>query len=149
MKIVKREPSVFSGFDPLFDVDRFFDGFFAPVRARGTDSEMATPRMNVEEHDDSFEVSVELPGVNKDNINVSLHEGILTISAEETREDEEKKEGKVIRRERYSGKYMRRLNLGDNVADSDIQASHADGVLSLHIPKLAEKEKQPVRIRVE
>ena len=76
-----------------------------------------------------------------------MNDGILTLEAENTQEDKEEKEGRVIRQERRYGKFMRSFNLGGDVHEEDIEASFADGVLKLKAPKLA--EKPPVRRRIE
>ena len=130
----------------LFDVDRLFGDNWPRVADREM-GEFFAPRVYINDADDHYEITAELPGITNENINVHVNEGILTLEAENTQEDTEEKEGKIIRQERRYGKFMRSFNLGGDVHEEDIQASFADGVLKLKAPKLV--EKPPVRRRIE
>ncbi|MFQ5935058.1 MAG: Hsp20/alpha crystallin family protein [Acidiferrobacterales bacterium] len=130
------------------DFDNFFEGFFRPPRVsdeavRGS----LIPAVDVSENDEQYVVRAELPGVSKDDINVTVEDGVLTISAETKKEHEERKEGRVIRQERHYGKYVRSLRLGAQVDEHKAKAKYKDGVLELALPK-AESEK-PKRIAVD
>ena len=130
----------------LFDIDRFFNDSWP----RATDSEMGeffAPRVDIKEVDDHYEITAELPGIPRDNIQVHVKDGILTLEAENSQEDKEEKEGRVIRQERRYGKFMRSFNLGGDVHEEDIKASFSDGILRLEAPKVV--EKAPVRRRIE
>ena len=132
----------------LFDLDRLFDDFWAP--SAGNDNNMGTffsPRVDIRDRDDHYEITAELPGVNKEDIHVHLKDGVLTLEAESRQEDKEEKDGRVIRQERRYGKFLRSFNLGGQVSESDIQASFRDGVLTLQAPKV--KEQAPERHRIE
>jgi HSP20 family protein len=130
------------------DIDRVFEGFFQPVRwieeATGED---LIPAMDVVEHDNDFVVKTELPGVNKEDIQVTLENGVLTIGAETRSEKEEKQEGRVIRQERRYGRFVRSLRLGTQVDEKGVKANYKDGVLELTLPK-AEAVK-PKKISVD
>jgi HSP20 family protein len=131
----------------LFDIDRFFNGSWP----RATDSEMGeffAPRVDIKEVDDHYEITAELPGIPRDNIQVHVKDGILTLEAENSQEDKEEKEGRVIRQERRYGKFMRSFNLGGDVHEEDIKASFNDGVLRLEAPKVVEKVPQRRRIEI-
>ena len=91
------------------------------------------------EKDGHYEISAELPGVKKEDIHVTINNGVLTLEAETSQDESEEKEGRVIRRERRYGKFLRNFNLGDGVEQSDISANFSDGVLTLTAPKLQEK----------
>ncbi|KAA1193932.1 Hsp20/alpha crystallin family protein [Pseudohalioglobus sediminis] len=130
----------------LFDIDRFF-GDNWPRSADREMGEFFAPRVDIKEADDHFEITAELPGIDRDNIHVHVNEGVLTLEAESTQEDKEEKEGRIIRQERRYGKFMRSFNLGGEVHEEDIRASFKDGVLTLKAPKLV--EKTPVRRRIE
>lgn len=118
----------------LFDFDQFFDQFFAPVK--GSDKEsFFTPRIDVKEKEDHYEVSAELPGVKKEDIHITLNNGILSIEAESKQEDKEEKDGKIIRQERRYGKFVRSFSVGSGVKDSDIKAGFDNGILTLQAPK--------------
>ena len=96
-------------------------------------------RTDVKEKKDSYEVDVDLPGFKKDQIRVELENGYLTISAEKGLDKDEDKEGRYIRRERFSGSCRRTFYVGENVEQSDIKASFKQGILRLTIPKKEEK----------
>ena len=93
-------------------------------------------KTDVHETDDEFEIETDLPGFKKDQINVKLEEGYLTISAAKDQETEKKgRKGKVIRQERYCGSMQRSFYVGDAVKVEDVKARFEDGVLKLSIPK--------------
>jgi HSP20 family protein len=132
----------------MFDVDRFFDDFWAP----SSESQAGTffaPRVDIREADGHYEITAELPGVDRDDIHVHVKDGILTLEAEATQEDKEEKEGKLIRQERRYGKFMRSFNLGNDVHEADIKASFKDGVLKLEAPKLIERPPERRRIEIQ
>lgn len=131
----------------LFDFDNLFDNFWAPTTAQNQGDVPFTPRVDVSEKKDRYEISAELPGVDKKDIDVTLDNGILTISAESRYEDKEEKEGRLIRQERRYGKFVRSFNLGTDVKEKDIKAEFKDGLLKLNVPRL--EEKQPVSKRIE
>lgn len=131
----------------LFDFDNLFDNFWAPTTTQNQGDVPFTPRVDVSEKKDRYEISAELPGVDKKDIDVTLDNGILTISAESHHEDKEEKEGRVIRQERRYGKFVRSFNLGTDVKEKDIKAEFKDGLLKLNVPRL--EEKQPVSKRIE
>lgn len=131
----------------LFDMDSFFDNFFAP-RNTGSESFFA-PRVDLHEKDDHYEISAELPGVKKEDVHLTLNQGILTIEAEAKQENKEEKGGKVIRQERRYGKYARSFDLGSNVQESDISASFDDGVLKISAPKKPAVAQTSQRIEIK
>lgn len=99
-------------------------------------------KTDVQDKDGNYEVAVDLPGFKKDEVKVQLKDGQLTISAGKGLDkDDEKKDGRFIRRERYEGSMTRSFYVGDDVKESDIHASFEDGVLRLTIPKKEEQAK--------
>lgn len=134
--------------DRLFDLDKIFDEFWTP-ESRGLSSENAffAPRVDIHELDGHYEITAEIPGLKREEIDVTVNDGVLTISAEKNEEDKEEKEGKVIRRERRYGKFLRSFNLGSDVHEEDISGKFEDGVLTLSIPKM--EEKSPIQKRIE
>jgi len=131
----------------LFDLDDLFD-LWGPLRAAEPAADAFTPRVDVRDLNDHYEITAELPGVNKDDLEVNLHDGVLTISAETKKEDVEKKDGKVIRQERRYGKYVRSFDLGGDIKEDEIEAAFKDGILTLTAPKRAAKPPQAKRIKV-
>ncbi len=135
----------------IFGDDLFFDDWFRfpdfrdldrtekKLYGRHADRLMKT---DVHENDEQFEVDIDLPGFDKDEIKLELNEGYLTVSAaKDVNNDEKDKKGKVIRQERYCGAMQRSFYVGDNLTEEDIKASFKHGVLNLTIPK-----KEPAKI---
>ncbi len=131
----------------LFSLDNFFDNFFAPVSGSEGESFFA-PRVDVKETDAGYEISAELPGVKKDDIHITLSDGVLSLEAETKSEDKEEKDGKVIRQERRYGKFVRSFNVGADVKESDIKANFENGVLSISTPKGEAKAEEKKRIPI-
>ena len=94
-------------------------------------------KTDVRETDDSYEVDIDLPGFKKDEVNVQLDEGYLTISAAKglDKDKKDKKSGKYIRRERYAGSMSRSFYVGDAITQEDVHARFDSGILRLTIPK--------------
>ena len=105
------------------------------------------PALDVHEDKDSFIVRTELPGLKREDIEVSLHDGALLISGE--RKAEVKQEGvEVHRQERYYGKFQRALTLPAPVAADQIKAQYKDGVLTVTLPKVEEAKPKEIDISV-
>lgn len=122
----------------IIDFDSFFSPNFWPSQKWFEEEKQATsfmPRADVKETKKGYEITAELPGVEKDNVQVSLNQGVLTIEAELNQEDKEEKDGKIIRQERRYGKFFRSFDLGQNMNESDIKADFKNGVLKLNFPK--------------
>ena len=116
----------FPGFGDFDDVDRKLYGKHAPH----------VMKTDVKEHEDKYEVDIDLPGFKKDEIQLNLQNGYLSVSAAKGVDKEEKdKKGKLIRQERYSGSMQRSFFVGKSVTEEDIKAKFEDGVLKLSIPK--------------
>ena len=96
-------------------------------------------KTDVREMDNSYELDVDLPGFKKDEITVDLKNGYLTIGASKGL-DKEEKDGKYIRRERYTGMCSRSFYVGTAVRPEEIGAKYEDGILKLSVPKAVKKE---------
>lgn len=129
-----------SNFD-LFD-DIFGDSFFIK-------NENKVMKTDIRERDNSYIIDVDLPGFNKDDIKIDVTDGYLTINAKMSSEDKEEKNEKYVRRERYFGECSRSFYVGENVESENIKASFKNGILSLEIPKVDEKEKLPEKKYIE
>lgn len=93
-------------------------------------------KTDVKETEKGYEVAVDLPGFKKDEIQLELNDGYLTISAEKGLDKEEKdKKDKYIRRERYAGSMSRTFYVGESVTENDIHAKYENGILTLDVPK--------------
>lgn len=122
-------------------MDDFFEDFanssyYRPNRI-GTVPAM---KADVQELDDSYQIDLELPGFQKEDLHAELKDGYLTIKATRQTTDEEKdQKGRYIRQERYTGHYQRSFYVGEDITQEDVHAAFENGVLKLTVPK---KEKQ-------
>ena len=124
--------------DDWFDFYRDFWGKKNPLYGKNAKNIMKT---DIREHDTGYELDVDLPGFKKDEINIELENGYLTISAAKGLDkDEQDKKGKYIRKERYAGAMQRSFYVGDAVTEEDVKAKFEDGILKLSIPKKDAKE---------
>ena len=93
-------------------------------------------KTDIRESDEGYKVEIDLPGFKKDEIGVELEDGYLTITAQKSlNKDEEKKQGRYIRRERYAGSMQRSFYVGDALTQEDIKAKYEHGILKLSVPK--------------
>ena len=127
------------------EVNRLFD-FSWPSRDSGLFSGWS-PALDVFDDKDNLVVKVELPGLKKDEINLSLHDGVLTISGERKQEHEEK-DGESFRSERYFGKFQRSVTLPTAVDAGKVNASYKDGVLTVDLPKAEEAKPKQIAVSV-
>ena len=134
-------PAIFGEnlFDDFMDdaFEREFFGSRNPLYGKHSKNIMKT---DVKETDNGYELDIDLPGFKKDEISAHLENGYLTVSAAKGLDKDEKdKEGRYIRRERYSGSCSRSFYVGDGVKQEDIKAKFEDGTLKLFVPKEAAK----------
>jgi HSP20 family molecular chaperone IbpA len=93
-------------------------------------------KTDLKEHDDGYELKVDLPGFKKDQIELQLQNGYLTISAAKGLEEEDTdRKGRMVHQERYSGSMSRSFYVGETVTEDDVKARFEDGVLTLDFPK--------------
>ncbi|MCD7739266.1 MAG: Hsp20/alpha crystallin family protein [Lachnospiraceae bacterium] len=129
-------PSIYR--ENLWD-DFFEDEFFHPFHGNGREAEMM--RTEVKENDADYEVTMNLPGIQKENVKVQLKDGYLTVGASsDTNNDQKDDEGRYIRRERYVGSFSRSFYVGEDVKQEEIKAKFENGTLVLTVPK---KVQQP------
>lgn len=130
-------------FNSFGDISRFepmknFEEMFKDFRLMPSWSSMeAEPRikMDVTETDGAYQVKADIPGVNKEDIKVTIDGNQVSINVEVKKEQEEKKEGNVIRSERYYGQQFRSFTLSQEVDDTKAEAKYNNGVLELNLPK--------------
>jgi len=123
----------------------FFDPFFDAIFKEQTNVNSSFMKMDVIEKKDQFEVLIDVPSVKKENINIKLLDGYLTISVKYNNID---KESSYLVRERFSGEASRSYFVGDEVTENDIKASLTDGVLSIVINKKEEVKNEPKMISI-
>ena len=122
----------------IFGEDLFDDFFGYPFRGYEMNSSLMST--DIKDTDGGYEVTMNLPGVKKEDVKAELKDGYLTISASSNSSKDEKDDnGHYIRRERYSGSCSRSFYVGDQVTEADIKAKFEDGTLKLLIPKKEEK----------
>jgi len=147
MEIIKHK----STFPSLFDDDmgNLFQGFLRPIsHSNLTQYGNHLPAVDIEESEAEFFVMAELPGFNKEDIDVSFQSGRLTINAQHNEESESKpKEGSLIKERRF-GKFLRTFNFGEYISESDTTAKYENGVLELTIPKTKKPEAKANKVNI-
>ena len=141
--------------EPFRDIDDVVDRFFADALRRvprqsaaGQPAADWAPAADISETETEYLIKAELPEVRKEDVSITLHEGVLTLSGE--RRQEKSTDGeKVHRIERFYGSFVRRFSLPDNVDEQGIQAESRDGVIRIHIPKQKVEQPQPRQIQVQ
>lgn len=136
-------PSIFG--ENLFD--EFFDDDFPMIPMRSIrnplygKSAKNLMKTDVRETDNTYELDVDLPGFKKDEVQLDLKDGYLTISAAKGLDkDQEDKKGKYIRQERYAGACSRSFFVGEGIEPRDVSAKFEDGILRVSLPKQVKKE---------
>ena len=135
-------PSIFNTnlfFDDFFDFPFYDDRAEKKLYGHHAANLMKT---DIQEHEDGYTLEMDLPGFKKDEIQIELNNGYMTISAAKGLDEDEKdkKSGKYIRRERYTGSCQRSFYVGEDVTEEDIKAEFKHGILKLFVPK---KEAKP------
>jgi HSP20 family protein len=126
------------------DIDRVFDAFFGSRMANGT-TRRWVPAMDLVETDDHLVLRADLPGLDKEDVEIEVKDGVLTISGERRTEHEDSADG-YHRVERAYGRFSRSLSLPQGIDADQAQADFEKGVLEVRIPKPA--ERQPHRVQI-
>jgi HSP20 family protein len=141
--------------EPFRDIDNVFDRVFADTMRRWprvSNEERRVydwaPAADVTETDGEYLIKAELPEVGKDDLNITVQEGVLTLAGERKEEKREDNE-KLHRVERFHGTFARRFTLPDDADEQGIKAESKDGVLVIHIPKQKVAHAQPRQIQVQ
>ena len=139
MSLIRYQSSEVSNWTPFNrlatlrdEFDRLFD-FSWPSRDTGLLGGWS-PALDVYDDKDNLVVTLEVPGMKKEEIDISRHDGMLTISGER-KEEREQTEGQPFRSERYFGKFQRSLSLPAAVEANKVKASYKDGILTITLPK--------------
>ena len=145
------ELSTWPGFGRLTDlrdeIDRLFESPLAELARTSQLLSGWTPVLDVYEDKDNLFVKVELPGMKREEIEVSLHEGSLSISGE--RKSEQKHEdAEVYRAERFFGRFQRTVTLPTPVAADKVKAQYKDGILTITLPKTEEAKPKHIDVNV-
>ena len=140
--------------EPLREIEDFFDRYSRSLAfPLSRSAEMVTnggwlPRVDVSENDDAFVIKAEIPGINKDDVKVSLDNGVLTLQGER-RQERDEKGWRFHRMERSYGHFMRSFTLPGNVDAEHLKASFHNGLLEVDIPKLEKATRHAVQVPVE
>jgi HSP20 family protein len=140
-------------YDPLSEMNRLFGEMFGgPPRRQGTGQEQQqvtgwAPAIDVVQRDEDLVVRAEVPGARPEDVDITVQDGVLTISGKLEEEREEERQGYLVR-ERRSGTFRRSLQLPQNVDEDQINARFENGILEVAIPGAA-AGREPKRIQVE
>ena len=139
--------------DPWREIEDMFDRYTKAVGwPRGSQEAMASsdwsPRVDIVEAEQEFLIKADIPGVEKDHVKVSVENGVLTIQGERKTEKEEK-DAKFHRVERFTGTFVRRFTVPENVDADAIKAVFKDGMLTLHLPKTQKALPKAIDIHLE
>jgi HSP20 family protein len=129
------------------EIDRLFE---SPLTELTRTSQLLsgwTPLLDVYEDKENFTVKAELPGMKKDDIEVSLHDGMLSISGERKAESKHD-DAEVYRAERFFGRFQRTVSLPAGVAADKVKAAYKDGVLTITLPKTEEAKPKHIDVAV-
>jgi HSP20 family protein len=127
------------------EVDRIFDSFFSSGSPDGSRSAAWAPSMDLVETDTDFRLHLDVPGMTKEDLNISLQNNTLTVSG--TRRDKSTDtDGNYVRVERSFGDFYRSFTLPKSVNPDEIEAAYDNGVLSIHIPKTEESKSRQIEI---
>ena len=133
-------------FDPFRDMNDYFKGFMLRPVFQGLEAEPEI-KLEISEADKAYTVKADVPGVKKEDIQVSIDGNQVSISAEIKHEKEEKEGKKLVRSERYYGKQFRSFTLGHDIDEGKAEAEYSDGVLKLTLPKRAGTESKKLTIK--
>ncbi len=129
----KRNFDLFDGFDDFWDFPK----------------EKNIMRTDIKDKDNHYLIEIDLPGYEKNDIQIEVEDGYLTVTASKNENSEDKEEGRFVRKERYFGKCSRSFYVGKDIQTEDVSASFKNGTLKLNVPKKDEKKELPEKKYVE
>ena len=140
--------------DPFREMENVFDRYSKALSwPRLGSQEIMTsddwaPRVDIAETEKEFIIKAEIPEVNKEEVKITVNNGVLSIRGERKKEKEQK-DKKFHRIERYYGSFTRSFTLPDNVDETKIEASFKDGMLNLQIPKSKESKPKAIDVKIK
>lgn len=142
---------------PPREMERLMDEFFEkpflrfrrnfPILSKFNGDEMSHPAVDMYDNENEIVVKAEIPGVEKENVNISLTNNTLTIKGE-TKKEEEVKEEDYYYSERSHGKFVRTLSLPEEIDVDKVKADFKDGILEIHLPKTPEAKPKEIKVKV-
>jgi len=152
MRWQRPELATWPGFGRLTDlrdeIDRLFE---APLGELARTSQLLsgwTPALDLYEDKDNLVLRAELPGMKKEDIDLSLHDGALSISGERKNDEAKYNEAEVYRTERFFGRFQRSVSLPVAVAADKVKAQYTDGILTVTLPKAEEAKPKQINVQV-
>jgi HSP20 family protein len=144
------QPELSRAFDRLAtlreEMDGLFESSFSPFFRTSGSFSTWSPAIDVYEDKDRFTVIAEVPGMKKEDLNITLQNGVLTISGE--RKQEGKKSEQGFRSERFVGRFQRSITLPTSVNSSGVKATYQDGILRVELPKSEEAKPKQIEVSV-
>lgn len=134
--------------EPFREMEQFLRDYSPFIRSRRSEGGAWTPTANITETEKEYLIKAELPEVKKEDVKITLNDGVITISGERKQEKEEK-DANEIRVESFYGTFSRSFSLPDNVDTSAIRAESRDGVLRVHVPKKELAKAKAIAIDVQ
>lgn len=130
------------------EIDRLFESPLAELTS-GSQQLLSgwLPAVDIHEDNDNFYVQAELPGMSKEDIDISLHDGTLTLCGER-KENKRRENDEVLRSERFLGRFQRTFSLPAPVSADKVKASYTDGVLTITLPKAEEAKPKQIEVKV-
>ena len=132
MMMLPRKRSDFNLWDQMFS-----DPFFTEER------ENKFMKTDIKEKKDKYIIDMDLPGYEKENIKIEINNGYLIVNAKTSHHEDEKEEGKYVKKERFVGECSRSFYVGEEVTEDDIKASFKNGTLKIEVPKKEESKELP------
>ena len=132
MMMLPRKRSDFNLWDQMFS-----DPFFTEER------ENKFMKTDIKEKKDKYIIDMDLPGYEKENIKIEINNGYLIVNAKTSHHEDEKEEGKYVKKERFVGECSRNFYVGEEVKEDDIKASFKNGTLKIEVPKKEESKNIP------
>lgn len=146
MSVIRWEP--FAGMDEMFNrFPSLFDRWARSVGG-GEQSGAWSPSVDISETDQEYLIRASLPAVKKEDVSVTVEDGMLTVRGER-RQQQEQKDEKFHKVENYYGSFSRSFSLPEGTDPGSIRAESKDGVLTIHVPKARTEEKKPTTIKVQ
>lgn len=151
IRFQRPEWGTWPGFGRLSDLRNEIDRLFEePLAGLAHSSQLLsgwTPALDMHEDKDNIVVKVELPGMKKQDIDISLHNGSLSISGER-RKEKQFENAEVYRAERFEGRFQRTVTLPSPVAADKVKANYQDGLLTITLPKTEEAKRKQIDVQV-
>lgn len=139
-------------YDPmgiLSEINRLFDNSGYPGNNRGSETSQWVPAVDVKEDESKYHFLMDLPGIKKEDVSVSMHDNVLTIEGFREHEHEDKDKENYYRYERVKGKFYRQFTLPESVDEESIKANMKNGVLEVAIPKKEVPKAKKIDVSID